>query len=169
MTKLKRKLSKKEQTELDKIEADRARCKEYDRWNKYKRDNKKNVKRKRYAMFGYDQYGNIVGFCNDSFSMSNRYGCVHLWDSPPNHYYDPNYYFIVCVTKEYPDIRMCESVTPLNFKKGHVFKGNYYFEQINAETGNWTTFSDQGPVRELSTLKEGRRLRKEWMTEKETV
>lgn len=100
----------------------------------------KHYKKKRYAMFNRDEYGNIIGFCNDSFCMSYRYGCVHVWDYPPNHYFKPHAGdFIICLNREYDDIRV------LYKKKYHAFKGNYYFQQKNAD-GEWVLYEDRGKI-----------------------
>jgi hypothetical protein len=101
----------------------------------------KEFKKKRFAMFNQDKNGIIVGFCNDSFSMSYRYNCVHIWGYPPNHYFNPKRGdFIICLNKKYDDVR----VLPL-IKVNHTFKGNFLFEQY--QKGMWYTYKDIGPVK----------------------
>ena len=93
-----------------------------------------------YAMFNHDRHGNIVGYCNDSFCMSYRYHCVHIWDYPPLHYFDHSIGdFIIVVGRQYDDIKIMPLTTEY-----HTFKGNYLFEQkVN---GIWSVMEDKGKV-----------------------
>ena len=93
-------------------------------------------------MFNRDKDGIIIGFCNDSFSMSYRYNCVHIWNNPPNHYFKPQLGdFIICLNRKYDDVE----VYSLN-KEHHTFKGNYMFRQKNKTTvgDNWCIYKDIG-------------------------
>lgn len=97
--------------------------------------------KKKYAMFNKDRNGIIIGFCNDSFCMTYRYNCVHIWHSPPNHYYNPdNGDFIICINRKYDDVE----VYPLK-KKNHTWKGNFLFKQKD-NNGEWITYEDMGAV-----------------------
>jgi hypothetical protein len=104
----------------------------------------KEYKKRRFAMFNRDKNGLIVGFCNDSFSMSYRYHCVNIWRYPPNHYFNPQRGdFIICVNRKYDDIR----ILPLT-RANHTFKGNYLFEQYQKDRNvlDWYMYKDTGPV-----------------------
>ena len=102
----------------------------------------KKYKKKKFAMFNKDKWGNIVGFCNDSFCMTYRYHCVNVWDYPPTHYYNPkNGDFIICLNKKYDDVE----VLPLT-KKNHTFKGNYLFKQKTILQKGWVFLKDMGTV-----------------------
>ena len=93
---------------------------------------------KKYALFN-KKNGIIIGFCNDSFCMTYRYHCVHVWNAPPNHYFDPaKGDFIICLNKEYDDVRVLHS------KENHTFKGNFIFEQ--RKDGDWVRYQNTGPV-----------------------
>lgn len=95
---------------------------------------------KKYAMFNRKD-GIIVGFCNDSFSMSWRYHCVHIWDYPPNHYFKPQRGdFIICLNRKYDDVEVYSLI-----KENHTFKGNYWFRQKNKD-GKWISYKAQGSV-----------------------
>jgi hypothetical protein len=98
------------------------------------------AKKKLYAMFNRDKHGNIIGFCNDSFCMTYRYGCVHVWEYPPNHYFKPQFGdFIICLSKKNDEIEI------LLGKKNHTFKGNYLFKQKN-KNGEWVNYEDKGSI-----------------------
>ena len=85
--------------------------------------------------------GIVIGFCNDSFSMSWRYHCVHILKKPPTHYFKPQRGdFIIRLNRQYDDI----VVFPL-IRKNHTFKGNYLFKQKDIK-GRWVTYEPQGPV-----------------------
>ena len=104
---------------------------------------------KKYAMFNRDKNGIIVGFCNDSFCMTYRYNCVHIWNEPPEHYFNPqNGDFIICLNRTYDDVE----VYPLT-KKYYTWKGNYLFKQKNPFPENthdlhdWVVYKDTGAVK----------------------